>query len=152
MRMMEITYEKIFQISSIIEDYLNITLLRRLISLSISMIQSIMVLALNLVSYPLTRSLRRRSSAYEWRVLTVLYRWLVSISLMGIAPSLEGHAVSRDIIKFLSRVTLGCFHWVFLAQKFFRREFLSGNSIRRISITLRCCARKFLNIGISNCA
>ena len=129
-RIIEITYEKIFQMSSI-EDYLNITLLRRLISLSISMIQSMMVLVLYLVSYPLTRSLRLRSSAYEWRVLTVLYRWLVSISLMGIAPSLEGHEVRRDIIKVLSRVTLGCFPESFLAQKFSEGSYREGNVARR---------------------
>ena len=122
--------------------YLNITLLRRLISLSISMIQSMMVLVLYLVSYPFTRSFRLRSSAYPWSVLTVLYRWLVSISLMGISPFFDGHAVKRDIIKFSF---LGLFPGFFLAQKFSLEDVLEPNSIRRIF-----SARKFLNIGIIN--
>ena len=58
---------------------------------------------------------------------------------MGMAPSLEGHEVRRDIIKFLSR---DCSTGFFLAQKFSPEGVLEQNS----------SARKFLNIGISNCA
>ena len=72
-----------------------------------------------------------------------LCRWLVSISLIGIAPSLEGHEVRRDIIKFLSKGYTGVvFTGFFLAQKFSPEGVLEQNS----------SARKFLNIGISNCA